>query len=111
MEVMFSTRKMQRDCSAEREMVRRWGKPLAKKLQQRLTELDGAQTLADMSRLPAARCHELKLNRKGQLSVDLAHPYRLIFVPDHDPVPLKPDRGLDWAAVTRVLILEVTDTH
>jgi proteic killer suppression protein len=111
MEVLFSTRKMQRDCSAEREMIRRWGKPLAKKLQQRLMELNAARTLADMSRLPPARCHELTLDRKGQLSVDLAQPYRLVFVPDHDPVPLKPDRGLDWTGVTRVLILEVVDTH
>ena len=111
MEVLFSTRKMQRECSAEHEMVRRWGKPLAKKLQQRLMELTAARTLADMSRLPPARCHELTLNRKGQLSVDLAHPYRLIFVPDHDPVPSRPDGGLDWAGVTRVVILEVVDTH
>lgn len=111
MQVLFSTRKMRRDCSTEREMVRRWGKPLAKKLQQRLMELYGAPTLADMSRLPPARCHELALNRKGQLSIDLVHPYRLVFVPDHDPVPLKPDRGLDWALVTKVLVLEVADTH
>ena len=111
MEVLFSTRKMQRDCSTERDMVRRWGKPLAKKLQQRLMELSAAQTLADMSRLPPARCHELTLDRKGQLSVDLAHPYRLIFVPDHDPAPSKTDGGLDWAGVTRVLVVKVVDTH
>ena len=74
-------------------------------------ELRAAQTLADMSRLPPARCHELGLDRKGQLSVDLAHPYRLIFMPDHDPVPAKPDGGLDWTEVTRVLIVEVVDTH
>lgn len=111
MEVLFSIRKLQRDCSGEREMIRRWGRPLARKLQQRLMELAAARTLADMSRLPPARCHELTLDRKGQLSVDLAQPYRLIFAPDHDPVPLKPDRGLDWAGVTRVLILEVADTH
>ena len=110
MDVLFSTRKMQRDCSAEREMVRRWGRPVATKLRQRLVELNAAQTLADISRLPPARCHELTLNRKGQLSVDLVHPYRLIFTPD-DPVPLKPDGGLDWARVTRVLIIEVADTH
>ena len=35
----------------------------------------------------------------------------IVFVPDHDLVPLKPDRGLDWAVVTWVLILEVADAH
>ena len=111
MEVQFSTRKMQRDCSAEREMVRRWGAALSKRLQQRLMELSAAQTLAEMSRLPPARCHELTADRKGQLSVDVAHPYRLIFVPDHDPLPLNSDGGLDWAGVTKIVIIEVADTH
>jgi len=58
-----------------------------------------------------ARCHELTGDRKGQLSVDLKHPYRLIFEPNNDPRPSKPDGGLDWAMVSAVRILEITDTH
>jgi len=38
------------------------------------------------------------------LSVDLDHPHRLIFLPDHDPVPLLPDGGLDWSRVTAIMI-------
>jgi proteic killer suppression protein len=49
--------------------------------------------------------------RKGQLSVDLDHPYRLIFVVNHDPVPVLPDGGLDWSKVTAIKILGVEDTH
>ena len=84
---------------------------MTKKLQQRLMELKAAQTLEDISRLPAARCHELAGNRKGLLSVDVTQPYRLIFEPDHDPAPRKPDDGLDWRKVTKVVVLEVVDTH
>jgi len=43
--------------------------------------------------------------------VDLDHPYRLIFVPDHNPVPKREDGGLDWSRVTAVIILGVEDTH
>ncbi len=50
-------------------------------------------------------------NRKGQLSLDLKHPYRLLFEPAVDPVPLKPDGGLDWGQVTAVRIVEIKDTH
>ena len=102
---------MQKTCSSEKEMKREWGAPLAKKLQQRLMELKAADTLDDISRLPPARCHELKGDRKGELSVDVTHPYRLIFKPDHDPAPCKPDGGLEWTKVTKVLVLEVVDTH
>ena len=70
-----------------------------------------ADTPDDISRLPPARCHELKQDRKGQLAVDLVHPKRLIFEPDHDPVPKKKDGGVDWKGVTRVLVIEVTDYH
>ena len=111
MEVRFASRGTQKTCSSEREMKRAWGAVPAKKLQQRLMELRSAGTLEDIRGLPAARCHELKGSREGQLSVDLVHPHRLIFEPDHDPLPRKPDGGLDWTQVTKVLVLEVCDPH
>ena len=56
--------------------------------------------------------HELtKGKRSGKLSVDLDHPYRLIFIPDHDPVPRRDDGGLDWSQVTTIKIVGVEDTH
>lgn len=67
--------------------------------------------LSDIRNLPGPRCHELTGDREGQLSVDLDHPYRLLFEPADDPIPIKPDMGLDWTRVTAVRILEVTDTH
>lgn len=63
-----------------------------------------------MRRLPG-RCHELKGELAGILSLDLRHPYRLLFEPADEPVPVKPDGGLDWAGVTAVRILGVEDTH
>jgi proteic killer suppression protein len=111
MEVRFEKRSMQKACSSEKETRRRWGAALAQKLRQRLAELQAADTLDDIARLPPARCHELKGDRAGQLSVDLVHPQRLIFEPDDDPIPRKDDGGLDWTKVTKVVVLEVCDTH
>jgi len=111
MEVRFATRSMQKVCSSAKEMRRNWGAALAQKLQQRFAELVAADSLDDISRLPPARCHELKGDRAGQLSVDLVHPQRLIFEPEDDPIPRKDDGGLDWTKVTKVVVLEVCDTH
>jgi len=58
-----------------------------------------------------AKNDELTGNRKGQLSVDLDHPYRLILKPDHDPVPQRKEGGLDWQSVTQIKIIGVVDTH
>jgi plasmid maintenance system killer protein len=57
-------------------------------------------------------CHQLlHADRAGQLSMSLWGPYRLIFEPDHDPVPRLPDGGLDRSLVTKILIKEVVDYH
>jgi len=111
MEVSFASRGMQKACSVEKETCKKWGQPLARRLQQRLLELKAADTLADIPHTPPQRCHELAGDRTGQVSVDLGHPHRLILTPDHDPVPRKPDGGLDRAKVTKVLVREVCDTH
>ena len=84
---------------------------MALKLQQRLMELKAAYCLADISRVPPARCHPLSGNRDGQLSVDLKHPYRLLFIPANDPIPVTQDGGLNWAKVTEIEIVEIIDTH
>jgi proteic killer suppression protein len=57
------------------------------------------------------RCHELTGDRAGQLSIDLDHPYRLIFSPNHDPIPERDAGGLDWSRVNAIRILEIADTH
>ena len=55
--------------------------------------------------------HELAADRNEQISVDAKHPYRLILIPNHDETPRKPDGGLDWARITKVQLIEITDTH
>ena len=46
-----------------------------------------------------------------QHALDLEHPYRLIIEPDHDPVPVKEDGGLDYEKITVAQIIEVEDYH
>jgi len=61
-----------------------------------------------MNEIPvAARCHPLRGNLKGLYAVDLIHPYRLLFKPDHEPLPLLNDGGLDITKVTQIIITEL----
>ena len=109
--VIRLSRKMAKICNSERDMKAKLGEADARKLQQRLAELQSAETLEDMRCLPAARGHELTGDRKGQLAVDLVHPRRLVFEPDQTPPPTKEDGGLDWKQVTRIVIVEIVDYH
>ncbi|NOY16048.1 MAG: killer suppression protein, partial [Gammaproteobacteria bacterium] len=54
---------------------------------------------------------ELTGNRKGTLSLDLDGPYRLIIQPMNNPLPERPEGGLDWHRITAIKILGVEDTH
>ncbi len=76
-----------------------------------MMELSAATTLSEISNLPPPRCHELKGNKQGQLSVDLDHPYRLLFIVADDPIPQAPDGGLKWDEVTEIEIVGIKDTH
>lgn len=110
MEIIFSTRKLQKQCSVYREMIKTFGERLGKKLGQRLMEIKAASSLVDLSHLPPTRCHELE-NRKGVFSVDVEYPYRLLFKPAHDPMPMKQDGGIDRQSVTEIEVLSIEDTH
>lgn len=82
----------------------------ARKIRARLDDLHAAAIL-EVIRLLPGRCHELKGNRQGQLSLDLEHPLRLIFVPTGDGIQYKEDGGLDWSSVRAIEITDVEDTH
>ena len=110
MDIQFQSRKFQQECTEQRKLVKKHGSVRAKKIRQRLDDLYAAVVLEDTRNLPG-RCHELKGDRAGQLSMDLDHPYRLIFEPANDPVPQKRDGGLDWTRTTAIVIVGVEDTH
>lgn len=110
MDITFKTSKLEKECNNQRLLEKKHGSKRAKRIQRRLTDLRAATVLEDMRHVPG-RCHELRQNRAGQFSLDLDHPYRLIFEPANEPVPAKPDGGIDWTQVTAVRIIGVEDTH
>ncbi len=111
MVIYFKTKKLQKLCSKRAEAIKRLGLKRGHKLQQRMMELQAAETLEDISRVPPARCHELTGNLQGQLTMDLDHPYRLLFIAANDPLPEREEGGLDWSEVTEVEIIGIVDTH
>jgi plasmid maintenance system killer protein len=111
LDINFDTRQLEKEFNTEKLLVRRHGLRRAELIKKRMQQLRAAEVLQHMRLLPQARCHELTADRAGQLSVDLDGPYRLIFVPADDPLPRKPDGGLDWNYVTAIVILGVENTH
>ena len=110
MEVSYKSKKLKDLFEDPVKLVKRYGS-LSRKIDQRKEELKAAGSLEVMSRISGARCHELTGKRKGCLAVNLSGNWRMIFMPDQDPVPLKDDGGLDWGGVKKIKIIEITDYH
>lgn len=110
MDIVFADSEEAVNWNDSRRVLRRHNAQRAKLIRRRLDDLRAAPSLQVMRTLPG-RCHELKGERAGQLSVDLDGPYRLIFKPAHNPAPMKLDGGLDWEQVTAIVLLGVVDTH
>ena len=110
MEISYKSRKLEKQLTDPKEMTKSFGQ-LARKVNQRLKDLTDADHLAIIRTIPAARCHELTGDRKGELAVDVSGNYRMIFEPFHDPIPEKDDGGLNWEKVTKIQINEIEDYH
>ena len=74
-------------------------------------ELKAAKSLEEMSHLPPPRCHALSEDRVGQFSVDLVHPYRLLFIAVIDPTSGVKEKDIDRSGVSEIEIIEIVDTH
>ncbi|MCU7933563.1 MAG: killer suppression protein [Candidatus Thiodiazotropha sp. (ex Dulcina madagascariensis)] len=98
MDIVFLDRKLKKEYNDKQSLVRRHGEKRAKLIMRRLTQLHAASCLMVLAPPYSgpARCHELKGNKRGIFSVDLDHPYRLLFRPYHDPVPQQEEEGIDW---------------
>ena len=110
MDVLFDNSDLREECNDSRLLRRRHNVHRAKLIRRRLDDLSAVPSLETMRSLPG-RCHELVGKRKLQLSVDLDGPYRLLFRPINEPIPVRAEGGLDWANVTAVSVIGIVDTH
>lgn len=108
LEIHFKDKKIRELCEKRGVAERTLGAACARKLHARLSDLEAASRVSDLT---AGNPHPLKGDRRGQFALDLAGGWRLVFAPDHDPCPTKPDGGIDWAQVTIVCIEYIGDYH
>jgi proteic killer suppression protein len=93
-------------------LQRTYGDRMAKTIKVRMGVLVDAPNLAAVPHEKPVRCHQLRENRDEEFAVDLIHPRRLVFRPDHNPIPQLPGTGgIDKAAVTDIEITEIIDYH
>jgi toxin HigB-1 len=111
--VSYKTNKLKDLLNTQKDLIRAFGKKVAKAVMVRHQLLKSSSTLQDLPHTPPVRCHALKGNRKGQYAMDTAAKsgFRIIFRPDHEPVPENKDGSVDRSQVTDVEVLDVINYH
>jgi proteic killer suppression protein len=110
MKISYANSRVRKICTDKHVAQKTLGKVCANILRIRLERIQYAANLEEMRNTPG-HWHELTGDRWGQLACRLDGPTRIVFEPDHDPRPEKPDGGLDWLQVTSIIIIEITDYH
>lgn len=110
MKIKYKTNRLARSVDSPRSIQRNYG-TRAKMVNQRLRELEAAPTLEAMRFIPAANCHELTGNRRNEFAVDVSANHRIIFKPDHKPMPTREDGGIDWCKITCIMINEIGEDY
>jgi proteic killer suppression protein len=110
MDMSFANAKIRKICTDDRVAQKELGQSTALVLRKHLNRLKLAACLANMRDAPGDY-HELTQNRKGQIACSLSSKLRLVFVPANEPIPVKPDGGLDWTRITAIEHIEIVDYH
>ena len=110
MKLFYKNKKLEKSVNSLTNIAKNYGTH-AKKVNQRIQELNAAPTLDTMRNIPAANCHELVGNLKGKLAVDISGNHRIIIEPNYNPLPVTEDGGLDWTGVLEIIIIDIGEDY
>ncbi len=79
MQIKYKTTKLKKTCTNALEAEKIYGFDMAIKISLRLNQINAANSVGILIQFRIGRCHKLKGTRKNQYSMDLVHPFRLIF--------------------------------
>jgi len=108
-EITFRDQELERAFRQDETARKRLGRA-ARTFQRRIKQFEAAPTLAALAGTPAA-CRLVPGTKDGLLAARLSNRGLLIFAPDHEPMPLLRDGGLDHSRVTQIQIWSVEDVH
>lgn len=110
MNITFANKKLEKFANDFKSSNRKLGKNRATKYHKRLGDIRDADSFADLEYLPG-KYHPLSSDRNGQWACDLDQPYRLVFEPVGDIIPIN-EHGIPILTEMRIVeILEIVDYH
>jgi len=110
MTIHYASNKLERQLSSATEIKKAFGVN-ARRVQLRMDDIRASPSLAVLMQIPAANCHKLTGNRKGEWAVNISVNHRMIFEIADNPVPENEQGGVNTILVKEIRILNTEDYH
>jgi len=78
-QIRYRSKKLEAQCTIATVGIKAFGLDTATKLQQRMQEIESAESVDFLIHYRIGRCHRLKGNRRNQVAMDLGDSFRLVF--------------------------------
>ena len=76
-----------------------------------MEDILAAPNLHVLCSIQQANCHPLKGNREDEWAIDISANHRIIFLLNHDPIPLKDDGGVKTIEITDIKIISTQEDY
>lgn len=110
MEIGFADKNLELYANNDKKRRQKLGQIQGDIFKRRLDELTSADALEDVRFLPG-HYHELIGDKKGLWACNLNNPYRLIFCPQENPIPIDFAGKYNWKEIRSINIIEICDYH
>jgi len=110
MDIIVVNKKLKKILEDKDKIRKKYGTKMAEKIMQRIDDMKSAENLEILMKLPGNH-HPLTGDRKGQFACNLVQPYRLIYRPANDTLPIDDNDNLIYSEITIVEIIEIVDYH
>ena len=110
MKLTFRNKKLKQSLTEDKVILKTYGNR-AKKIKQRITQLQEADNLAIIGESLSLRLHPQGGDREGEWSIDIHKNWRIIFEIADDPIPKLEDGGVNSREVLIIKIISVEDPH
>jgi proteic killer suppression protein len=110
MKLSYKNNKLKKSLTTDKGIAKSYGTK-AKKVKLRITQLENADNLEVISKLPVLRLHQHIGKGKGTWSIDIQENWRILFDINQDPIPILEDGGIDLKSITIISIESVEDPH
>lgn len=111
MQLAYSTTKLRKLATTEKELIKTFGANVAKDCRKRIAVLEATPTLGGIPTEPPTKRHLLIGDRKGQWSIAVRDGICICVVPSQDPPPLNDDGSVDVSQVVSIDIVSIGDYH